>query len=116
MFDYERLDVYRVSISMTTTLYKALGCLPPGHSELVNQTKRAAISVPLNVAEGAGEFSAQEKIRFYRIARRSASECAAALDILRGLGLIPAEHSRSIRDKLDRIAAMLTVLCRQTRE
>jgi len=44
--------------------------------QLVWVYQRAATSVPLNIAEGAGEYSGAEKSRFYRIAKRSATECA----------------------------------------
>jgi four helix bundle protein len=42
----------------------------------------------LNIAEGAGEFSPSEKARFYRMARRSATECAAILHVCRRLALV----------------------------
>ena len=42
-----------------------------------------ATSISLNVAEGAGEISPREKVRFYRMAKRSATECAAILDAVR---------------------------------
>jgi len=45
-------------------------CLPRGRTYLADQLQRAGTSVPLNIAEGAGEYSSNEKIRFYRMARR----------------------------------------------
>ncbi|WP_372371584.1 four helix bundle protein [Candidatus Uabimicrobium sp. HlEnr_7] len=61
--------------------------LPKGHSHLSNQLQRVALSISLNIAEGAGEFSSAEKARFYRIARRSTTECASIIDICRCLKL-----------------------------
>ena len=61
--------------------------LPRGRAFLSDQLHRAAVSIPLNIAEGAGEFSQGEKARFYRIARRSATECAAILDVCGRLNL-----------------------------
>ncbi len=49
---------------------------------------RASASIVLNIAGGAGEFAKREKARFYRIARRSATEFAEILDILRELELV----------------------------
>jgi len=45
----------------------------------------------LNIAEGAGEFAPKEKVRFYRMARRSATESAAVLDVCRNLKLLADE-------------------------
>jgi four helix bundle protein len=66
--------------------------------------------VPLNSAEGCAEFSRAEKVRFYRMARRSAAECVAALDLVEALGFAPSGELESARDLLDRTIAMLTVL------
>ena len=46
----------------------------------------------LNIAEGAGEFAPKEKARFYRMARRSATESAAVLDVCKNLKLLADER------------------------
>ncbi len=81
-----------------------------GRSSLADQLRRAAMSVCLNTAEGAGEYSAAEKARFYRLARRSATECAAALDICRALRLVDEPALDKGDDQLRRIVSMLTKL------
>jgi four helix bundle protein len=58
----------------------------------------------------AGEFSAKDKARFYRIARRSATESAAALDVCVRIGLAQDESVQPGRCLLRRIVAMLTKL------
>ena len=85
--DHERLDVYQVSLEFVGLANELIESLPRGRKTVADQLERASISVPLNIAEGAGEFSANEKLRFYRMARRSATECAAVLDICRRLDL-----------------------------
>lgn len=72
-FDHERLDVYRVSIDFVVCANDFVEGLPRGRAYLANQLQRAATSVPLNIAEGTGEFSGAEKARFYRMAKRSAT-------------------------------------------
>ena len=62
----------------------------------------------LNIAEGAGEFAAAEKARFYRIARRSATECAAILDVCAALRIADPAPLAASRDLLLRVVAMLT--------
>ena len=56
--------------------------LPLRRSELSGQLDRASISVPLNIAEGAGRSTPRERARHYTIARGSAVECLACLDLL----------------------------------
>ena len=68
--------------------------------------RRAATSVVLDIAEGAGEYSKAEKARFYRIARRSASECAAVLDISVRREIATAASCRPARAPLPRIVSM----------
>ena len=82
--------------------------LPRGRACIADQLQRASLSVPLNIAEGAGEYSSAEKIRFYRIARRSATECASILDICARLRLLPEEQYAKGRELLLRLVAMLT--------
>jgi four helix bundle protein len=62
----------------------------------------------LNIAEGAGEYSSNEKSRFYRMARRSATECAGILDICQRLKLIETSRHERGRQLLLRIVAVLT--------
>lgn len=63
----------------------------------------------LNLAEGANEFSPKEKIRFYRMARRSAGECMAALDLADRV-LAPHPRTPDAKSLLDEVIAMLTTL------
>ena len=81
--------------------------LPRGRSALADQLQRASTSISLNIAEGAGEFSKPEKARFYRMARRSATECAAVLDVAMRLGIVSDERYGAGRALLLRIVAML---------
>ena len=61
--------------------------LPRGRGYLADQLRRAASSIAFNIAEGAGGFASDEKARFYRMARRSATESAAIFDACRVLSL-----------------------------
>ena len=106
--DHERLDVYNVALEFAVWRHRLK--MPKGNADLVDQLNRATTSVVLNVAEGAGEFSKAEKQRFYRMARRSAAECAAALDILEAGGGMTAEVLEPGRELLSRVVAMLTKL------
>jgi four helix bundle protein len=106
-FDHEKLDVYRVAIQFNVLIDKVVEGLPRGRSYLADQLQRAGASIPLNIAEGAGEYASNEKIRFYRIAKRSATECAAIFDLCQELRLIEEENYMQGRELLLRIVAML---------
>lgn len=70
--------------------------------------KRASLSVPLNIAEGTGKNSSADKQRFYAIARGSAMECGAVLDVCKILKIIdPLEYDQG-KKLLIRIVGMLT--------
>ena len=113
-FDHERLDVYRISIAFVALADDTIETFPRGRAYLVDQLQRAALSSPLNIAEGAGEWSPKDKKRFYRMALRSATECAAILDVCRHLKLADQEHLDSGRDFLLRVVSMLTRMTKES--
>jgi four helix bundle protein len=106
-FDHERLDVYQRALEVLDLIDGIVDQMPPGRAHLKDQLDRAATSVVLNIAEGAGEFSAADKQRFYRMARRSATETAAILDVLRRRGHAPDALLHPARELLLRIVSML---------
>jgi four helix bundle protein len=111
-FDHEKLDVYNAAVDFVAIAHRILSNLPTGHGDLADQLRRAATSIVLNIAEGAGEFSKAEKARFYRIARRSGTECAAVLDVVVRLELATRAHCEPARELLLRIVSMLTNMVR----
>ena len=111
-FDHEKLDVYQTAIEFVVIIESIVKQFPKGRAYLIDQLQRAGSSVALNIAEGAGEFSTNEKIRFYRMARRSATECAGILDICMRLNLIDENLSSKSRGLLLRIVSMLTKMTR----
>ncbi len=113
LFSHEKLDVYRLSIEFITVIERIVKQIPKGRAYLVDQLQRAGTSVPLNVAEGAGEFSPKEKSRFYRMAKRSATECAAIMDVCFCLKLVSKEMYGEARELLFRIVSMLTKLAKK---
>jgi len=112
-FDHQRLDVYRAAVKFAGWRRGiVLGRLPPGNADLADQITRASTSVVLNIAEGCGEFSRPDRVRFYRMARRSATECAAVLDLFEEFELLPLAGLEDGRALLSRVIAMLTALSR----
>ena len=111
-FDHDKLGVYRAAIDWVADADHVAEQLPRGRGYLADQLRRASTSVALNIAEGAGEFARDDKARFYRMARRSATECAAILDVCRRLELLDADAYQSGRDRLLGIVSMLVRLIR----
>jgi four helix bundle protein len=114
--DFERLDVFKVAVDVVAVLDEVAERLPDGRGYMRDQLRRAANSIPLNIAEGAGEFAPAEKARFYRIARRSATECAGQILVCRRLGLLDAPRAEAALDALRRVIAMLVTLVRRCGE
>ena len=110
--DHEKLEVYKTSIEFVALADKIVRRLRRGRSYLADQLQRAATSISLNIAEGAGEFSNGDKARFYRIAKRSATECAAILDVCRTLDVIDEKQLQDGHDKIVEIVSMLTRMVR----
>jgi four helix bundle protein len=107
-FEFERFDVYRVALEFQSLVPRLVG--RRGLAALRDQLCRASASILLNTAEGCGRTSRGEKASFYAIARGSAMECAAALDILLTRGVISFALHRQARGLLIRVTQMLTKL------
>lgn len=110
--DFEKLDVYTAAIDLTVLADEIVGRLPRDRAYLAEQLQRESNSLLLDVAEGAGECEEQEKVRFYRMAKRSATECVGILDICHRLRLIEEEKILEARQLLTRIVSMLTKMVR----
>jgi four helix bundle protein len=112
MFGFQRLDVYKAAVGFLGLACKLLSKIPRGNADLSDQLRRAALSVPLNIAEGSGKFS-RDAVRFYTIARGSALECAAILDALETIGAVDENDLKDAREILERVVSMLTGLIRR---
>jgi four helix bundle protein len=105
-FDHDKLDVYQRALELLDVVDRIVEQMPPGRAHLKDQFDRAATSIVLNVAEGAGEFSPADKRRFYRMARRSGTESAAIVEVIRRRRHAPGPLLDSARELLLRIVSM----------
>ena len=112
MMSYEKLHVYQRSIDFLSISTQVLEKLPSGQGVLRDQLKRASISIPLNIGEGAGKRTKADCNRYFTSARGSAMECGAVLDVCYQLGLIEEEVRDKGKELLERIVAMLTKMTR----
>jgi four helix bundle protein len=109
-FDHEKLDVYQLAIDFVARANDIVENLPRGRGYLADQLQRAALSIVLNIAEGAGKFSPKDKAAFYLRARGSTTESAAILDVCERLKLIGSGTGGEHKAVLERISQMLTKL------
>jgi len=110
-FDHKKLDVYQESIAFCGWVGELLGQVS-AKAAAKDQLDRASTSLPLNIAEGNGKFSRVDRARFLEIARGSALECAACLDVLAVRKLIAIEEIVPAKEKLVRIVNMMGMLKR----
>ncbi|MGH7937968.1 MAG: four helix bundle protein, partial [Chthoniobacterales bacterium] len=111
-FDHEKLDVYQESLLLCGWVGELLATIP-AKAAAKDQLDRASTSVPLNIAEGNGKFSDRDRARFFEIARGSALECAACLDVLLVRKLASESQVLPGKERLLHIVRMLMGLLRR---
>ena len=107
---HEKLDAYRLALKHAGLAYTLAAAMRSGAGDLPDQLRRAAASIVLNIAEGAAEFSPAERMRIFRIARRSATECSAIVDVAIEVGVLVEANRATARTMQNRLVAMLTSL------
>ncbi|KRA75744.1 four helix bundle protein [Lysobacter sp. Root667] len=108
---HERLEVWRDAMSLVETIYRITASFPDTERlGLAMQLRRAAVSVPSNIAEGAARRSRQEYLRFLAMARGSLAEVSTQYEIARRLGYLTDDAADA--DLLDRTFARLNALIR----
>jgi four helix bundle protein len=110
MMSYEKLDVYQCAIEFIGLAIQLIEELPRGYSILADQLKRASLSLPLNISEGAGKGTKADCRRYFDNARGSAMECASVFDVCVKLKLGRTDMLTQGKNLLERIVAMLTKL------
>ena len=116
MRPHEKLDVWKKSVEMVTAVYEVTKAFPSDERfGLVSQIRRAGISVPANIAEGAARQSDKEFCQFLSIAQGSASELETELLIARNLGYLSAGDYDRIYEQINVIARMIVGLSKTVR-
>jgi len=115
IFDHEKLKVYQASIKFVKWVQQTMGKVPKGPA-VYNQLDRASTSIALNIAEGNGKYSPKDRCRYFDIARGSALECAAALDVMVARELLEPEKIVGGKALLQQIVSMLVGLIKSHSE
>jgi four helix bundle protein len=107
---FRKLEVYKIAIRVLALAAKL--DLPSGHGDLRDQLRRASLSVVLNIAESSGKTTFGEQRRFFAIARGSAMECAAIVDVCRVFDVGQTSLLESIDAGLLSVVRILSKLAR----
>jgi len=110
-FFYKKLDAYKIAKEFTVYVYSLLKKYPATEQYAIcDQLRRAAVSVPSNIAEGMGRMAVKERIHFLEIAYASMIEVLCQLDISESLGYITnneLSNAEEISDRLGRVMSGL---------
>ncbi len=110
---HKKLDVWKASVDLVVEVYKLAGELPDGEKyNLVSQMKRAAVSIPANIAEGAARNTKKEFVNYLHIAKGSLSELDTYREIVLRLGYLSGPRHMELERLLERTDSMLSGLIR----
>ncbi|MEN1680708.1 MAG: four helix bundle protein [Planctomycetota bacterium] len=114
---YRDLEVWQAAMELVEEVYALTTAFPDEEKfGLVSQLRRAAVSVPSNIAEGHGRQSQGDMGRFASIARGSLSELETQVILAQRLGLSDDFATKQILDQADEVGRMLGGLIRSTRK
>jgi four helix bundle protein len=107
MFDFEKLDVYQVVKGQSAKVIMYLQKKNSIDPYLAEQWKKASLSIFLNLAEGTGRMSEEDKKHFLTIARGSVYECTAIIDLLKSTSQIDDEFFAELYATYEQMSKML---------
>jgi four helix bundle protein len=113
---HKNLDAWKEGVALATYVYKITEDFPKSEVYgLTSQMRRASISVPSNIAEGAARFSQREFAQFLNIAGGSLSELDTQMEIALNLSYISEVQKQEIDSKIDSLTAKLAGLINSVR-
>ena len=108
MHDFKKLNVWMEAIALVTEVYKTTKRFPSEEKfGLISQINRCAVSIPSNIAEGAGRNSDKEFVNFLGIANASSYELETQLIIAKNLDYLNENDLAVSSDKIDKIQKMI---------
>jgi four helix bundle protein len=109
--DYKKLDAWNLTMELVIDIYKIAKLYPKEEMyALTSQTKRAAISIPANIAEGIGRNYKKDTIQFLHIARGSLYELDTLLLLAIQVEIINKKDIEEIMNKLEKCKQVLNGL------
>lgn len=91
---HERLEAWRIAMQLAKSIYELTASFPADERfGLMQQMRRAAVSIPSNIAEGAGRNGAKEYLHFIGISRGSLAELETQMQLAVMLNYLKSDHS-----------------------
>ncbi|SHF90151.1 four helix bundle protein [Desulfacinum infernum DSM 9756] len=113
---HKKLEAWKLGIEVVKHIYKLTSGFPKAEDfALTAQLRRSAVSIPSNVAEGAGRKTNKEFINFLHIAQGSLSELDTQLDIALELGYLSRQDRKAIDELIIKLDKILTGLIHSLR-
>ena len=112
MFDFEKLDVYQIVKSQNLKVLSILKTNKAIDPYIMDQWKRASMSILLNLAEGTGRMAEADKRHLLTIARGSVYESVAILGLINDLKLIPEKEYEDLYNGYESCSKMLLAMYR----
>ena len=110
-YRFEDLRVWQKAMGFCTDVYSKTGQFPKEESYgLTSQFRRAATSIPLNIAEGSGCRTTKEFVQFLYIALRSQYEVVTIIRLSSQLGYLSADEAKELDEKVAEIGKLLQAL------
>ena len=111
---HKDLDVWKLSMELCRDVYELTSRLPAEERYgLTSQLRRAAVSIPSNIAEGAARSTSSEFNQFLSIAQGSLAELDTQLDLCtNSLHLLDDQDVDKLMEKVERVGQMITALRR----
>ena len=108
---HHSLDVWQKAMDIVTDIYKLTKAFPKEELYgLTSQMRRAAVSIPSNIAEGRARRSTKDYLRFIVMARGSVAELETQMQIGVNLAYASAEETETIQNDVTRVGRMLSGL------
>jgi four helix bundle protein len=109
VLNHKKLDVWQLAVKLVSFIYGITSKYPKEEMfGLTNQTRRAAISISANIAEGSSRKSLLERKRFYEIARSSLIEVDNHIELAKELNYLDTESLTEVDQKLNELFAKLS--------
>jgi four helix bundle protein len=117
MRTHKDLDAWKLSVEFVTEVYKITRNFPKEELfGLSSQLRRAAVSIPSNIAEGAARQTTKEFVQFLHIALGSQQEVDTQLLVAKNLGFIGMKEYEELIVRIDKIGKMLNGLIKYFRK
>ena len=111
MFAFQKLETYQLSKEFVKEVYALINTFPDTERfALCNQIRRAAMSIPSNIAEGVSRISDKEKAHYIEISYGSLMEVLCQMEISKELGYLTESQFENVEVMTERLSKLLVSL------